>query len=208
MKTLFLAFSMIILSSVNGIAQCSCYTVQDLSIPEPASMELVISNACDQNAYLNLYVISSIEPFDTLGRQELWNAAILPFDTEVTEILSTELSETPEFGTYRVSITNGTLNCDSVQFSSSLSTYDLRQNKMLSFQPNPFSDQAVLMLDHRLNNGVLTIYNMQGQVVQYTERLAGQSIAVHREDLATGTFLFSLTENDQQIANGKIIVKE
>ncbi len=207
MKKIIILFALTILSKASVIGQCSCYTVEGLSIVGQDSMELVLSNACDGNAYLNLYVISSIAPYDTLGRQEFWDAAIFPYNTNVSNILSTNLTTTPTLGTYRVSITNLTLECDSLQFSTVLNNTNIQYANFNSISPNPFDVETTITVDKTLQGASLSIYNGKGQIVKQINGISGQTIRLKRDHLVNGVYFMALTQDNKLIATDKIIVK-
>jgi len=208
MKKIMATLILAILFKASAIAQCSCYTVEGLSIVGQDSMDLVLSNTCDGNAYLNLYVISSIAPFDTLGRQEFFDAAILPFNTNVSNILSTDLTAPPMLGTYRVSITNLSLECDSLQFSPALNTTNIQYNNFKSISPNPFNTATTLQFDEFLNGASLTIYTYNGQKAKQIEGVSGQTLTLRRNNLVNGVYFITLTQGNKMIATDKLVIKE
>ena len=206
MKKIFTTIILSILIKTSASAQCSCYTVGGLNIVGQDSMELIVSNSCDQNVYLNLYVISALVPFDTLGRQELENAFFPPNNTPFSQILNTELTNAPAFGTYRVSITNGTLVCDSIQFSFPLSLTEVNQSEDYLFSPNPFSEQTILLFNAPVKNARLTIYSSNGQMVRQIENIYGEKAILNREHLLSGLYFVSLIEDNRLIISGKLMI--
>ena len=207
MKKLLSTITLLFLLKLAAYAQCDCYTVEGLAIVGQDSMELVVTNACDDNVYLNLYVISSVAPFDTLGRQEIFNAFFLPFDTPVSQILSTDLTSMPALGTYRVSITNGTLACDSLSFSPTVPVTDLPSLNPFTISPNPFSEQTIIQCTEPLSNAVLTLYNTTGVMVRRVANLNGEIIMVKRENLLSGMYYISLMEGHRLIINSRLFIK-
>lgn len=147
-------------------AQCTCYSVEGLEIVGQDSMLLQISNTCDNNVYLNLYVISTEAPFDTLGRQEIWSAFILPFDEIIDNILSTTLTTVPVLGTYKVSITNGTLICDSLSFSPTLSIFQHDDTGDVKVFPNPSNGDLFIDLGFVCKSVKLTVFDVRGKAIQ------------------------------------------
>ena len=142
MKKLMTTISLAILLMISSIAkssECDCYTVQELNVLGTDSMQLILSNTCSWSVYLNLYVISTITPFDTLGWQQINNAVIQPWNTNISNILHTSLLTPPSLGTYRVGIENGTLICDSLKFSSTMSIPDISNNYSTNVYPNPLT---------------------------------------------------------------------
>ena len=190
MKKIFTTIILGILIKTSASAQCSCYTVGGLNIVGQDSMELIVSNSCDQNVYLNLYVISTLLPLDTLGRQELENAFFPPNNTPFSQIL----------------ITNGTLVCDSIQFSFPLSLTEVNHSKYYLFSPNPFSEQTILLFNAPVKNARLTIYSSNGQMVRQIENIYGEKVILNREHLLSGIYFVSLIEDNRLIISGKLII--
>ena len=132
--TLVIFFTLIL----NMNAQdCNSYAVKKLEIAAPDTLLLTVSNTGDNSAYLNLYVINSFPPYDTLAKQELANA-VFPWEYDYTEKLETDIITVPDFGTYKVSITNGTLHCDSLKFDLNTTGTILDSNQdVFRIYPNP-----------------------------------------------------------------------
>ncbi len=199
-------FLMIIFIKFSAMGQCSCYEVQGLNIIGADSMELILSNACDDNVYLNLYAISTISPFDTLGKKEGWSSAVLPLNTSVSNFLSTSLTSPPTFGTYRISITNRTLVCDSLQFSSVVSIANVRTYGSLGIYPNPLFSFATLQTEISLRNATLNMINKIGKTVKRIKNISGHTIPLHRDNLPIGLYFIRLIQDDKVIATDKIVI--
>lgn len=102
----------------NIYSQCDCYTYKNLSIVGQDSLELTLHNSCDNNVYLNFYLISSDNNTDTLARLEGFSGFVLPLNTDLSFILMTSLTSVPSPGTFRVALGNGAFNCDSLGAAS------------------------------------------------------------------------------------------
>ncbi len=189
------------------IAQCNCYTVEDLNIAGQDSMELVLSNTCDNNVYLNLYVISSLSPFDTIAKQELFNAFILPLDTHVSNILETTATELPAAGSYRVSITNGTINCDSLQLSGSLNSIQNQSLLELKIQPNPFAIETNVQLENHIEQGNLVVYDYNGKIVKEVYNFSGQNVKLDLSHLSSGMYFLHIIQDHQLIAKEPLLIQ-
>ena len=200
----FIALFFAVDSKLN--AQCSCYSVEGLDIVGQDSMLLQLSNNCDNNVYLNLYVISTILPFDTLGRQEFWNAAILPFGSIVDNILTTTLNTVPTLGTYRVSITNGTLNCDSLQFSPSmLSVGHHDYETEVKIMPNPNHGNFSIDLGSNCKSATISIVDVTGKTIQSNTYKESRILNLQLEEPAGVYFL--ILESEGKNAVIKIITE-
>lgn len=160
-------FYLILLICIQGtIAQhsnCGCYEVLSVEINATDTLGLTLLNTCDNNVYLNLYVISSISPFDTLAKQDFWGG-VFPLNEPTTQYLATKLTHVPDFGSYRVSITNGTLVCDSLKFSSVFTPLNHGFDTNVSIHPNPAKDY--IQLEYQLSGELqATLYNSLGDLV-------------------------------------------
>jgi len=207
MKNLITTFLLTILLKFSALGQCSCYTAHGINIIGLNTMELILSNTCDNNVYLNFYVISTVFPFDTLARQDNFGGAILPLNTIVSSILNTNLVNPPALGTYRVSLTNGTLVCDSVQFSQTLDIEHIESDVFFRIYPNPFSSETFLEIDANLQNITLTVYDNLGQLVkQIISNTSGTAITFHRENLSNGIYFVRLSQGNKVIAKRKIVI--
>lgn len=207
MKNLITTSLLIIILKFSALGQCNCYTAHEVNIVSSGLMELILSNTCDNNVYLNFYVISTIMPFDTLARQDNFGGAILPLNTNVSSLLNTNLTTSPAPGTYRVSITNGTLICDSIQFSNTVGITDIQPNNPVHIYPNPVSSTINLQSEITLQNATLTIYNSLGQVVKQIINISGQEIVLHIESLLNGVYFVHLNQENKVIAQSKMVIK-
>lgn len=78
----------------------------------------------------------------------------------------------------------------------------------VSIYPNPFTDTVTITIHgSTLHNATLTICNTSGQVLRKTENLSGQKITIPRGNLASGIWLFSITQDNKTIAAGKLLAK-
>jgi hypothetical protein len=208
MKNLILSAVLAILFNLSATAQCSCYSVHNVAVVGADSMELVIKNACDNNVYLNLYVISTSTPFDTLGRQEMFAAYFMPFDSAISNILSTSLTMTPALGAYRVSISNGGFGCDSLAFATTMSVSDIPQQQSLKIYPNPFSESATVVLDASLGEQDVLIFNSLGQPVRQLKSRGASMITIERDGLAAGMYFVRVMRGASVVANGALVLMD
>ena len=213
MKKVLTTISLVILINISAIAQsseCNCYVVQELNVLGTDSMQLILSNTCSWSVYLNLYVISTITPFDTLGRQQINNAVIQPWNTNISNILHTSLLTPPSLGTYRVSIENGTLICDSLQFSSTMSISDIQDNNSTNVYPNPLNGYISITV-HKQNakQASFLIRNILGQTVfseQENNPNSNYKKMIELSKLENGIYLLDIIIDGERTS--KKIVKE
>lgn len=71
--------------------------------------------------------------------------------------------------------------------------------------PNPFSTTATISLKKAIDNGVLKLYNIQGQVVKEVKNISGNEIIISRENLSAGTYFVEIV-NNESVYNTKIVI--
>ena len=78
----------------------------------------------------------------------------------------------------------------------------------LSVQPNPFHDKAELIIKNvKLQQPQLLLYTVDGKLVKKYSAFNGNSISIQRNDLASGFYIYRLTDQDEEIATGKINIQ-
>ena len=85
---------------------------------------------------------------------------------------------------------------------------DLNDNSHLKVFPNPFSTQTVLRTDNLLHNATLTVDNCFGQTVAQIKNINGQTVTLHRDNLASGLYFVRLTEENKTIAVDKLVITD
>lgn len=78
----------------------------------------------------------------------------------------------------------------------------------LKLYPNPFNKQTTLSTDKILNNAILTMNNIYGQVVKQIENINGQTIFLKRDNLSKGIYFIQLSENNLNLTSKKIIITD
>lgn len=77
--------------------------------------------------------------------------------------------------------------------------------KTITFSPNPFSTSFTINSDLSLQEAIVKLYNMQGQLV--CERyFSGAQVSINTENLAKGLYFAELFENHQLIKTAKLVV--
>ena len=73
--------------------------------------------------------------------------------------------------------------------------------------PNPFTDHATLIFNNQArHNNTLTIFNVQGQVVQYTDNITTDKVSINRNGLPSGLYYYQLREANNIVARGKLMI--
>jgi len=77
-------------------------------------------------------------------------------------------------------------------------------NKILS-QPNPFKNFASLELKTPIQKGKVKLFDDLGNVV-FLKNFKGKQFEIQRDGLQSGIYFYTITDNDQAINAGKIII--
>jgi hypothetical protein len=134
-----------------------------------------------------------------LSDYELYNAYLLSGDPNnpVVENDVVFLNGTPADGTiYRFS-----RNSSSIQSNAS-------REHSIKIYPNPFETETVIQTDILLHDGNLTLYNSLGQIVKQISNISGHQVTLQRDNLTSGLYFIQLTERNQIIGSGKLMIKE
>lgn len=76
----------------------------------------------------------------------------------------------------------------------------------ISVFPNPFSGTTTIQTENQFENATLTVYNTFGQVVKELSGINGKSILISQDNLTSGLYFFRLTQNDELIAEDKLVI--
>ncbi|MFB6344055.1 T9SS type A sorting domain-containing protein [Saccharicrinis sp. FJH62] len=180
---------------------CDCYQIEDFWIKSQDTLSLTLSNTCDNSVYLDIYLISSKSPFDTLARQEIKNG-LFEMNKNTTQDLQTSLTQVPDFGTFRVSITNGTLNCDSIKFSSLYLAIDNINQTDLLIYPNPVKE--FLTIDLNVDFSFIKLINVNGQV----KLIQRNSNRIDLKGLNSGVYFLEVYDYQYRMIGVQKILKE
>jgi hypothetical protein len=74
--------------------------------------------------------------------------------------------------------------------------------------PNPFSSQTTLLTEKAMKNACLHIYNSYGQEVKEVKNISGQKINLQKDQLSDGVYFIVLTEANEVIASGKMVISK
>ena len=73
--------------------------------------------------------------------------------------------------------------------------------------PNPFSSQTIIQTNNILKNATLTVYNSFGQQVMQLNKISGQTIIFHRDNLPSGLYFLRLTQDNKIFSLDKLIIE-
>jgi hypothetical protein len=78
----------------------------------------------------------------------------------------------------------------------------------INVYPNPFADQTILKFDNPKRKAFdLAVFDLTGKTVQTKTNIKGNEIAIQRNDLKPGIYIFEL-KNSQRIFRGKFMVTD
>ena len=200
-------FLLITLSICNiSIAQinCDCYSIENVEISKIDTLSLTLSNDCDDHVYLNLYIINSKPPFDTLAKQDHFNAAF-PIGENTTQYLETKLTNIPVFGTYRLSIGYGEFSpdhCDSLKFSVIFTGLNNNFNTELSIYPVPV--ERFLFVDLINSITYIKITNLNG----HSDLLQIDNNRIDLGQLESGIYILEFYNNKSELIGRRRILKD
>lgn len=100
-------------------------------------------------------------------------------------------------GSYAVKLTkNGCTDTSSCFTYIASSLNDINQNLTLQISPNPFSNNVSILSPINLNDGILLIYNLFGEIIYKQEKLFGIQFNLEFPFLVSGIYILELkTEN-------------
>lgn len=103
-------------------------------------------------------------------------------------------------------IVNGTIDIGARELQTSLGLQSPINSPILVY-PNPFRTSAQLILPFEMQSATLQLFDLSGRKVAETENLSGRQMAIHRNQLANGIYIYTICDKNQQVATGKIIVE-
>jgi uncharacterized delta-60 repeat protein len=83
-----------------------------------------------------------------------------------------------------------------------------KSNVTIKIYPNPFNWQTTIQVDHVLKNATLTLYNSYRQQVGQIKSISGQTVILHRDNLANGLYFIKLTQDNKIISANKIVITD
>lgn len=98
---------------------------------------------------------------------------------------------------------------DHVEDSSNTDGINEFSDAHLTVYPNPMVDAAVINVSHetQLNNAELQIHDMMGKQVRRIANINRNSVRVEREGLPAGIYVYTLTQDENIIGTGKLMMK-
>jgi hypothetical protein len=82
-----------------------------------------------------------------------------------------------------------------------------RNDFILDIYPNPFSVQTTFHTSENLTGAILTVYN-SGKIVKQIKNISGQTFTFQRENLSSGLYFISLSQNGKIVASDKLLITD
>lgn len=101
--------------------------------------------------------------------------------------------------------TNGIVDCGADENYTSTEIRDESKIKV-SLYPNPFNIETKFVSNQVLHNATITVFNQQGQVVDYIQNITGQTITLLRKNLRNGAYYIRLTEGQTTTIKQLIVI--
>jgi hypothetical protein len=89
-----------------------------------------------------------------------------------------------------------------------LSNVENTSENVVSVIPNPFTNATTLQVNDNLKDATLTIYNLNGQILKQVNTISGNLISISRDNLPSGLYFITLTEENKTIAVEKLIITD
>lgn len=197
MKIRLLILLMVILLTNHSLkAQCDCYTVNKIWIPENTSniVNITFSNTCGEYAYLQFFLIQNR---DTLARfDKCYCGYIDKKGYTTTYELATNIKFLPPINSLRVTFDN---RCPSIKFSPELFVLSTepQNNSEVTMYPNPTDDS--INLENIPINTNIQLYNLQGVFLQEWVFKEKQKISL--KSYPSGTYLIKYQISNHTITH-------
>ncbi|PQV48224.1 putative secreted protein (Por secretion system target) [Jejuia pallidilutea] len=93
-----------------------------------------------------------------------------------------------------------------IDIAGALSQEGLVKNQVLKIYTVPFSGETIFQLSNFINDGILTLYDVNGKEVKRLEHIVGSEFALKRNNLLSGIYFYKLSENNKLISKGALVV--
>ncbi|MGV9011112.1 MAG: hypothetical protein ACOH13_00820 [Flavobacteriales bacterium] len=188
--------------ATTSIAQCECYTVENIEIPLDTTgiMKVTFSNTCDFNVYLSGWVINNVN--DTIAAfDECICGSVLPFNTDVSWDFNTSLTALPDINTLHVAITNGTLDCPAVAFDIENAVAEVKAPG-ITVTLNSGILQATGHAGSTIRS--LEVFDIAGHTIRSTSG-NGSDMSLDVSDLSLGLLLVRSTDDNYRTSTRRLV---
>jgi hypothetical protein len=91
---------------------------------------------------------------------------------------------------------------------SNVGINEINTNNSFLIYPNPLSSESTIKTSKDMKDASLTIYNSCGQQVKQIKNISGNTIILHRDNLPSGFYFLSLTNDNRIITTEKLIITD
>lgn len=77
-----------------------------------------------------------------------------------------------------------------------------------SIYPNPFTSSATIRFASTVKDAELTLCNLFGQKIKSIPHISGSSTIIYRENLQSGTYFITLSEQEKTVVTTKLIIND
>ena len=144
--------------------------------------------------------------YDTLGNQ-IWIARYEHTFSSWDIPNSIDLDENGNIYVSGTTIDQNSSGILTIKYSSTvgINENDLHQYQTLDVSPNPFTYSFSLKSKNKFNNANFQMFDVTGKLVLEISDINENNIVVQRGQLKNGLYFFRIIENNEVIANGKVI---
>lgn len=171
------------------------------STPTPDNCELWFGTN-DPNPLTGNFVLIATLSYMQPQYQWLDTTVNIPFTSDSGYIAFKYKTIGAEWMTY--SIDSITVNSTVVGINKLEPTH----NVIAKVVPNPCISMTTIYFDSKVQNGQLSVYNMDGQMVKSITNVTGVEYQLFRDELPAGIYTLRLLENNTTISTAKIIITD
>jgi len=83
-----------------------------------------------------------------------------------------------------------------------------KEGRLVKINPVPFSNYTILYFNQHIDNAMLSIYNYNGEIVKVIRNISDDTFMLKRENLSSGLYFIQLTQNNEIIYTGKVLIHD
>jgi hypothetical protein len=213
-QLIIILFPCFVAGQTSGV-DCSHLSIEDIQLVKDTNlMKLTISNTCTNcnldtcSVYLDLHVIKTVSPFDTIA--SAFGGRVPANTSQEIWILHTAVTSLPPLNELKVSLVNGACGCAAIPFSSNIGLLLNSLAHYMHVSPNPFKDALFISIHKQsVKQAVFLIRNILGSVVfcEQENMLPYPSIkTINLNGLPQGVYVLDILIDEERLM--KTIIKE
>ena len=98
--------------------------------------------------------------------------------------------------------TTGAINSNRMTDDSAVAN-----NTEFFVHPNPFTATTTITVDKALDNALIQIFDLTGNIVKTIPNVSGTNVLIERGSLTNGTYILRIASGDEVVLNKKIIIQ-